>query len=231
MIAFEWDARTTTTPSLDHLRDHCRVALGRRVPGAGRHATPDDVCLYIYTSGTTGPPKGCILTHGNYRRVIDMTQEMGVLGAGELVYLFLPLAHAFAVLIQFGAIDLGSTIAYWEKDREDRAQPEEVRPTFFPAVPRIFEKIHQLATSNAPDKEQLEQAVQLGLKVRLAQQRGEDVPAELREVRGGRQGALPERPHIFGGRIRSASRAPRRSRRRSSSSSSPAACRSSRATA
>ena len=133
-----------------------------------------------------------------------MTQEMGILGEDELVYLFLPLAHAFAVLIQFGAIDLGSTIAYWEKDPQ-KIVPNlmEVKPTYFPSVPRIFEKIYQLATSNAPDKEQLEQAVQLGLKVRLAQQRGEDVPAELMEKFEEADKALYQNVrNIFGGRIR-----------------------------
>src|SRR5262245_12790068 len=35
----------------------------------------DDMCLYIYTSGTTGPPKGCLLSHGNYRRVTDMVES------------------------------------------------------------------------------------------------------------------------------------------------------------
>src|SRR4051812_32982361 len=28
---------------------------------------PADICTFIYTSGTTGPPKGCIISHGNYR--------------------------------------------------------------------------------------------------------------------------------------------------------------------
>src|SRR5437868_2820219 len=69
-----------------------------RLAGVG----DDDVCLYIYTSGTTGPPKGCVLTHGNYRRVSDMVESDGVLSEDEVIYLFLPLAHACALLIQFG---------------------------------------------------------------------------------------------------------------------------------
>src|SRR5262249_7548859 len=32
-----------------------------------RSVTPDDICTFIYTSGTTGPPKGCVISHGNYR--------------------------------------------------------------------------------------------------------------------------------------------------------------------
>jgi long-chain acyl-CoA synthetase len=203
VIAFESDGKDDHI-SLDQLRERGRSHSDEEYEERIADVTPDDVCLYIYTSGTTGPPKGCILTHGNYRRVIDMTQEMGVLGEGELVYLFLPLAHAFAVLIQFGAIDLCSTIAYWEKDPQ-KIVPNlmEVKPTYFPSVPRIFEKIYQLATSNAPDRKQLEQAVQLGLKVRLAQQRGEDVPAELMEKFEQADEALYQNVrNIFGGRIR-----------------------------
>src|SRR5688572_19041288 len=107
VIAFESDGKDDHI-SLDELRERGRAHSDEEYEERIADVTPDDVCLYIYTSGTTGPPKGCILTHGNYRRVLDMTLEMGVLGEDELVYLFLPLAHAFAVLIQFGAIDLGS---------------------------------------------------------------------------------------------------------------------------
>jgi long-chain acyl-CoA synthetase len=203
VIAFESDGKDDHI-SLEQLRERGRSHSDEEYEERIADVTPDDVCLYIYTSGTTGPPKGCILTHGNYRRVIDMTQEMGVLGEGELVYLFLPLAHAFAVLIQFGAIDLGSSIAYWEKDPQ-KIVPNlmEVKPTYFPSVPRIFEKIYQLATSNAPDQEQLKQAVQLGLNVRLSQQRGEEVPAELMEKFEQADEALYQNVrNIFGGRIR-----------------------------
>ena len=44
--------------------------------------TPDDTYTIIYTSGTTGPPKGCVLSHGNYRQVVNMCEEIGVLRGG-----------------------------------------------------------------------------------------------------------------------------------------------------
>ena len=118
--------------------------------------SPDDMCLFIYTSGTTGPPKGCELTHANYRQITTMVQTQGVLAEGDAVYLFLPLAHAFAILIQFVALDLGGTIAYWEKDPQ-KIIPNltEVQPTYFPSVPRMFEKLYTLATSAAPDLKEL----------------------------------------------------------------------------
>jgi long-chain acyl-CoA synthetase len=203
VIAFESDGQDDHI-SLDALRERGRGRTDEEYEERVASVTPDDVCLYIYTSGTTGPPKGCILTHGNYRRVVDMTLSMGVMGSDELVYLFLPLAHAFAILIQFGAIDVGSSIAYWEKDPQ-KIIPNlmEVQPTYFPSVPRIFEKIYQLACSNAEDPEKLKQAVQLGVTVRQMQQRGEEVPPELMEKFEQADQALYQNVrNIFGGRIR-----------------------------
>ena len=167
--------------TLDELRakgrDGSEEDFERRVAAVERSA----IASYIYTSGTTGPPKGCIIDHANWRDMLDMLQkEEDVLVENEVAYLFLPLAHAFARLIQFGAIDVGATIAYWERDPL-KIIPNlmEVRPTYFPSVPRIFEKIYAMAVANAPDKAQLEQAVKLGVKVREMQRHGEEVPADL----------------------------------------------------
>ena len=152
-----------------------------RARGAGREAseleertnavTKDDIAITIYTSGTTGPPKGCLISHGNYRDVCTMSESMGSFEDDDVTYLFLPLAHAFAKLVQYISIDLGGALAYWEKDAQ-KIVPNlmEVKPTYFPSVPRMFEKIYTLATSAAPDRAQLDQAVQVGLKVRLAQE-------------------------------------------------------------
>ena len=165
-----------------------------------------DVATYIYTSGTTGPPKGCVIDHQNWRDMLDMVQSQNVLMEDEVAYLFLPLAHAFARLIQLGSLDVGATIVYWERDPQ-KIIPNlmEVKPTYFPSVPRMFEKIYSLANSNAPDKAQLEQAVQLGLKVRQMQDRGEAVPAELQEAFDKADAALFQNVrNIFGGRIKQA---------------------------
>ena len=172
-----------------------------RLAGVG----DDDMCLYIYTSGTTGPPKGCLLTHGNYRRVTDMVESDGVMTDDEVIYLFLPLAHAFALLIQFVAFDIGSAIAYWEKDPQ-KIIPNlmEVKPTYFPSVPRIFEKIFTLANS-AGDPAEIKQAVELGFKVRQMQEKGEPVPDELQKAFDEADGKLYQNVrNLFGGRIRQA---------------------------
>jgi long-chain acyl-CoA synthetase len=164
----------------------------------------DDLAITIYTSGTTGPPKGCLLTHGNYRDVTSMTEQMGVLERGDTVYLFLPLAHAFAKLIQFVVLDLGGSIAYWEKDAK-KIVPNliEVKPTYFPSVPRMFEKIYTLATNAAEDKDELQAAVDLGLKVRLMRLEGQEVPAELETAFDQAEEKLYKNVRaLFGGQIR-----------------------------
>jgi len=190
--------------SLEELRDRGAARdvadLEERTNAIGK----DDLAITIYTSGTTGPPKGCLLTHGNYRDVTTMTESMGVLANGDSVYLFLPLAHAFAKLIQFVALDLGGMIAYWEKDAQ-KIIPNlmEVKPTYFPSVPRMFEKIYTMANNAAEDKEQLAQAIALGLKVREMQRKGEDVPAELQQAFDAADEKLYKNVQgLFGGNIR-----------------------------
>ena len=180
-------------------RGHATSELQRRTAAV----TKDDVCIYIYTSGTTGPPKGCLLTHGNYRDVVSMYEAQGVLGEGEIAYLFLPLAHAFAKLVQFIVLDLGGVLAFWERDPQ-KIVPNlmEIRPTFFPSVPRIFEKIYTLATSNAEDPEQLRRAIEVGLKLRQAELAGEEVPEALRTAFDQADEALFKNVRgLFGGRI------------------------------
>ena len=214
--------------SLEQLRErgrgHDEAEWRRRYEAV----TPDDICLFIYTSGTTGPPKGCLLTHGNYRSITDAAAKNSVLEDGDSAYLFLPLAHAFAILIQFVVFDLGTTLAYWSRDpKQIIADLAQVKPTYFPSVPRIFEKIYTMATSVAPDREQLDQAVELGVKVRMARAAGEQVPAELADrVRRGRRGPLQERARACSAAASgNASPARRRSPPRSSASSTRAACR------
>jgi long-chain acyl-CoA synthetase len=166
--------------------------------------TPEDICLYIYTSGTTGPPKGCLLSHANYRAITDAVVKQSVLQGGDCAYLFLPLAHAFAMLIQFGAFDLGVTLAYWSRDPQQIITDlAAVSPTFFPSVPRMFEKIYTLATANAPDQEQLRRAVQVGVNVRQARAAGEEVAPELQEAFDQAEEALFKHVRgLFGTKIR-----------------------------
>jgi long-chain acyl-CoA synthetase len=185
--------------------------------------TPADICTFIYTSGTTGPPKGCIISHGNYRAMLDMVNGVNVIEPEDLTYLYLPLAHSFALLIQLGSFDLGTTIAYWEGDPQ-KILPNlaELKPTYFPSVPRIFEKIYTAATSGMEKAGGLKKAIfdwslKVGAKMREVERSGrkpglllkmqhdfadKQVLSKIRNLFGGQlrlavSGAAPINPEIL----------------------------------
>jgi long-chain acyl-CoA synthetase len=174
-----------------------------------RSVTPDDICTFIYTSGTTGPPKGCVISHGNYRSMTTMALDESVLASDTTTYLFLPLAHSFALLIQFLSFDLGGNIAYWERDPlKIIPNLAEVKPDYFPSVPRIFEKIYTAATGEVEKAGGIKKlvfnwAIGVGRKVRTKERAGEPIGWLLR-----RQYEIADRTvlskirDLFGGRIK-----------------------------
>ena len=164
----------------------------------------DDIAVIIYTSGTTGRAKGCVLTHRNWLRIGELTEEMNIVRRADVVYLFLPLAHVFAQMTQFACVSIGATLVFWGGD-VSRIVPElaEVRPTFLPSVPRIFEKVHAAVTASL-DPAVVQQAVAVGLQVHALRQRGEPVPAELAAGFEQLEPLFGRVQAVFGGRLRQA---------------------------
>src|SRR3954471_12750834 len=123
--------------TLGELRERGRSRDAAELEARSGAVKPDDPFTFIYTSGTTGPPKGCVLTHGNYRAILDSVNERDLFrGEDDLVYLFLPLAHSFALLIQLGGVDTGAPVAYFGGDTKNIVQEiAETRPTYLPSVP------------------------------------------------------------------------------------------------
>jgi long-chain acyl-CoA synthetase len=197
--------------SLDEVRERGRRRASDELQARRAAVRPEDPFTFIYTSGTTGPPKGCVLTQGNYRAIIDMVGEAGEIQGDEVIYLYLPLAHSFALLIQLAVFDLGGTLAYFGGDTK-QIVPElmEVKPTYLPSVPRVFEKIYTLAhgaiEAQGPDEqERAEAAIKLGAKVRDMINRGEEVPDELQKPFDEADEQLFKNVRaIFGGRVRHA---------------------------
>ncbi len=192
---------------LDDLRARGRGRDKRELEARTQAVAKDDPYTFIYTSGTTGPPKGCVLSHGNYRAVLDMVAERGVVGSGpdDLIYLFLPLAHAFGLLLMLVGADRGVAIAYWGGDTA-KIIPElsEVHPTYLPSVPRIFEKLFTLVTSHA-DPGLLAEATQVGLRVRELEAAAQEIPAELQAAYDRADERLFKLVRgAFGGRLREA---------------------------
>ncbi|TCC00195.1 long-chain fatty acid--CoA ligase [Micromonospora zingiberis] len=154
-------------PELPALRESWRVdngslielaARGRTVDAGAvdtrRYAvTGDDLATIVYTSGTTGPPKGCMLTHRNISADIGNATVVlpQLLHPGASTVLFLPLAHAFARLIQVGMVCNRATLVHSADVSGVLDQLRRFRPTFILAVPRMFEKMHDQARRTAED--------------------------------------------------------------------------------
>jgi long-chain acyl-CoA synthetase len=197
--------------TLEQVRERGRTRPTTELQARREAVGSEDPFTFIYTSGTTGPPKGCVLTHGNYRTIVDMIREVGQIGEDEIVYLYLPLAHAFALLVQLAAFDLGSTLAYFGGDtKQIVGELIEVKPTYLPSVPRVFEKIYTLANAALEaqppeEQEKARQAIKLGMKVRELEAKGEEVPRELRTPFEEADEKLFENVRaIFGGNVRHA---------------------------
>ena len=198
-----WDAaREIALGLIERGRMRDAAELEQRIAGVKL----EDPFTFIYTSGTTGPPKGCVITHGNYKAILDSINERELFrGEDDLVYLFLPLAHSFALLIQLGSFDSGAPIAYFGGDTK-QIIPEllETRPTYLPSVPRIFEKIFALASGNV-DADTLKKATEVGGNVQDLRIRGEQVPADLQAAFDRFDEELFSKVRsAFGGRLREA---------------------------
>jgi long-chain acyl-CoA synthetase len=197
--------------SLDGLRGRGsggdRRDLARRQEAIAR----EDPYTIIYTSGTTGPPKGVVLTHRNAMSVCEIVEELAFIAEGETTYLFLPLAHAFALTAMLASFDQGTAIVYYGGDsKQILAELIETRPTYLPSVPRIFEKLYTAAmkmrdAGSDEDRERFDGAVTLGVEVRMREHRGEEVPAEMRAAFDGAEERLYSRVRgLFGGHINQA---------------------------
>jgi long-subunit acyl-CoA synthetase (AMP-forming) len=146
---------------------------------------PEDVLTLIYTSGTTGPPKGVQLSHRNLLAAVQQVEELIVLPKDGRVLSWLPNAHvAERNAHHYIPIVFGLQVVTVPDAREILKALPQVHPSWFFAVPRIWEKLKaglETMLSAQPDeqREPMEEAIAAATeKVRL-EQRGEDVPAEL----------------------------------------------------
>ncbi|MGA9565659.1 MAG: long-chain fatty acid--CoA ligase [Candidatus Korobacteraceae bacterium] len=141
---------------------------------------PDDVATLIYTSGTTGTPKGVILTHGNIASNLGQSASLVDIGPGDVGISFLPLSHITARHVDYLLFCRGVSIAYCPNFDDLPRTLQDVRPTLFIGVPRVYEKIHnqvQLKTHGTKRKI-FDWAVAVGQKYRV-QTLNDKVPSSL----------------------------------------------------
>jgi long-chain acyl-CoA synthetase len=150
---------------------------------------PDDLLTLIYTSGTTGPPKGVQLTHRNLLFAVATADELIDLPErGAKVISWLPAAHvAERNAHYYLPVTKGVSVTICSDPRRIAEFLPKVKPTWFFAVPRIFEKLMaglQAMMAGLPDeqREAAEKGLQASLAKVRAEQAGEEVPAEIAEA-------------------------------------------------
>ena len=146
---------------------------------------PDDLVTLIYTSGTTGPPKGVQLSHRNVMSGAQAVEEVIRFDPGAKVISWLPAAHiAERMAHHYIPVIYAGTITCCPNPREVLSYLPQVRPTWFFAVPRIWEKLKAgLETMQAAQPEEqrrpVQEAVEAAIERVRLRQRGEVVPPEL----------------------------------------------------
>ena len=148
---------------------------------------PSDVLTLIYTSGTTGPPKGVQLLHRNLLAAIEGLETLIAIPTDGRVISWLPAAHiAERNAHHYLPIVFGLQITCCDDPRQVLSYLPEVRPSWFFAVPRIWEKLKaglETMIAGQPEEQRVRTlaALDAGLrKVRL-EQRGKEVPTKLTE--------------------------------------------------
>ena len=160
----------------------------------------DDPLTLIYTSGTTGPPKGVELTHRNLLSLVSGVDELIPFPErGAKVISWLPAAH----IAERGAhyyLPMTEGVEVWicSDPRTIIDFLPKVNPTWFFAVPRIWEKLKagleaKLAALPDEQAEQAQQGLQAAIAKVQAEQKGEEVPEQVAK------GAAAAEEAMFGG--------------------------------
>ncbi len=160
---------------------------GRGFDGAQRAgaSAADDLLTLIYTSGTTGNPKGVELSHRAVMAGARTLQEIIPIGPGARLISWLPAAHvAERMAHHYIPVVYAGTITCCPNPRDVVGYLPQVKPTWFFAVPRIWEKLKaglEAMQAAQPDDQRrpVQEALQASIERVRLRQRGEPVPQDL----------------------------------------------------
>lgn len=146
--------------------------------------TADHVATYVYTSGTTGEPKGAVLTHGNFRSVIEASRRALPVRPGDRSIVFLPLAHSLQRFALYRGL-VEEAVGYYCPTLADLPEVIQLaRPQVLVTVPRMLEKIKATAEAKAAERGPraaaiLDWAIRVGRARQHLVRHGQPVPLRL----------------------------------------------------
>ena len=186
-----------TIPRLEHVLTYADLddlaARGRAYAAEHPNALDEaraaieehDLFTYIYTSGTTGPPKGCMISHLNYYAMVAVVDDLpSFTGPEDTMLLYLPLAHNFGRLMHLSGAYVGYAIAFLPDPLQAAAALPSVKPTVFPSVPRVYEKVHTAVVAKfdaetGVKRKLIDWALGVGRRVSELRQQQKPVPRGL----------------------------------------------------
>jgi len=197
--------------TLAELAARGRAQLGTLGPEIERRIAArrrDDLATIVYTSGTTGPPKGVVQTHGNHLASLEAVAKLGLAREGDVDFLFLPLAHSFARMLEYLGLYIGTVTAFAQSIDTLAVDMAEARPDYVPAVPRVFEKIYariltRRESSGVVRRLVFDGAVAVGRRWSAHIQSQRSIPPTLRVLHAVAHQLVYQKIHqVLGGRVR-----------------------------
>jgi long-chain acyl-CoA synthetase len=177
--------------TLDQLREKGRAAMAADAELFSRvqaEVSPDDHAVLYLTSGATGEPKMGLVTHRAVVSNIEMGPKVVKLGPEDSVLAFLPSAHiAQRVGIEFLPLVYGAPVHFSEGLAKMPNELREIRPTFFLAPPRVWERVYasisaEIRKRPAPVRNLFYTALGLGLKASDLRQQGKPVARWMQQA-------------------------------------------------
>ncbi|XP_041317186.1 long-chain-fatty-acid--CoA ligase 5 isoform X2 [Pyrgilauda ruficollis] len=115
---------------------------------------PEDLSVVCFTSGTTGNPKGAMLTHqnvvSNAAAFLRCTENTIECTSSDVAISYLPLAHMFERVVQTVIFSCGAKVGFFQGDiRLLTDDMKTLKPTLFPVVPRLLNRIYDKIQSGA----------------------------------------------------------------------------------
>ncbi len=177
--------------TLDELREAGRRAMADDPGFFDRiHAEtqPDDPAVLYLTSGATGEPKMGLVSHHALVFNIDMGPTVLPLAPEDCTIAFLPSAHiAQRVVVELLPIRMGCSVWFSEGLSKMPSEFRRVRPTFFLAPPRVWERVYASVSNEIRKRSAIARrmfyfSLGLGMEAGRLRQQGKPVPAWMQSA-------------------------------------------------